>query len=111
MYEIYCVFMLFRVDARFHSTPLKDNKGLQKPDPKKLESVLRTKTLKISQKAGGEKAANHKRNHRVSGRQTRSWNLRILGFPQEGARAIGNEAIIRSVAEESIPERPTSPAG
>lgn len=50
--------MQFRVDARFHSTPLKGNKGLQKPDPKKLESVLRTKPLKLSQKAGGEKAAN-----------------------------------------------------
>lgn len=41
------------MDAGFSSTPLKDNKGLRKPDSKKFEALVGTKTLKIPQKAGG----------------------------------------------------------
>lgn len=59
---------------------------------------------------GAGRAENNKRNIGESGRQTRQQNLRITGFPQEGTRPIGSEAIIKSITQESVPARPMSPA-
>lgn len=62
------------------------------------------------------KAEDNKGDDDESGKQRRKWNLRIIGFPQEGSRSVRNEAIIKSITEESSPDlrrptaRPTSPA-
>ena len=71
----------------------------QKSDPKQLESVIWRKAFKISQE---QRAKNNNRDNEESGRQRRWWTLRRIGFPQEGTRPIGNEAVIKSITEEGV---------
>lgn len=95
----------------FTGTHPKDNRRPLKSDPQKtLNQWSGEKPLKPLRMQGWGRPENCKGDSAESGRHSRQWNLRVVGFPPEGTRPIGNEAVIRSITEESVSNLRPSPS-